>query len=315
MKFKSQKVMPHIAKATPWCLLNASLCLSNLAAGPISSPQLGEQPSLWETSLQAGYLHQLDSDQDNGGSFSVNRANLSAGITRVFDRYRTIGLSFGYGYDGYDFEGSAATPWSDIHTLSLALPVRWSLSDSWNLLAIPTIRSTGASGANFPDSLNGGFIGGASYRFGDNLSIGPGFGVLTQIEDETRVFPILIVQWKIMENLQLETGRGFGASQGPGLNLNWQANDKWNLSLGGRFERLRFRLDDQGAAANQIGEEQGLPVYLGATYAVSKFSELSIYAGARFGGNITVDNTSGNQITSDDYDVAPFVGMTWKTRL
>lgn len=318
---KFQAVMRNTPKAVSSGLLAASLCLSNLSAGPDASTQLGasaagsrERLPEWGSSFQLGYLHQLESDIDSGGSFSVNRANLSAGVTRVFDRYRTIGLSFGYGYDGYDFSGAAADPWSDIHTLSMALPIRWSLSDSWDLLAIPTVRSSGASGSSFSDSLSGGFLGGVSYRFGDHLILGPGIGVLTQIEDDTSVFPILIVQWKITDGLELETGRGYGASQGPGLNLNWQASDKWTLSLGSRYENFRFRLDDSGAVPGGIGEEQGVPVYLGASYAISKLSELSFYAGAKFGGTVALEDRSGNRIAKSDHDIAPFAGFAWKLR-
>jgi hypothetical protein len=311
--------MPTNPKAVSSGLLAATLCLSKAAAGPDASAGLGastagagDQIPVWDSSFQIGYLHQLESDIDNGGSFSVNRANLSAGVTRVFDRSRTIGLSLGYGYDGYDFSDAAADPWSDIHSLSLALPIRWSLSDSWGLLAIPTIRSSGASGSSFPDSLSGGFLGGVSYRFGDHLTIGPGIGVLTQIEDDTSVFPILIVQWRITNSLELETGRGFGASQGPGLNLNWQATDKWMLSLGSRYESFRFRLDDTGAAPDGIGEEKGIPVYLGASYTTSKTSELSFYAGAKFGGTIALEDRSGQRIDKNDNDTVPFAGITWK---
>jgi hypothetical protein len=308
--------MPTLPKALSSGLLAACLSLSNLAAGPDASAQPGAREQLpgWDSSFQVGYLYQLESDIDDGGSFSVNRANVSAGVTRVFDRSRTIGLSFGYGYDGYDFSDTAADPWSDIHTLSLALPIRWSLSDSWGLLAIPTIRSSGASGSDFADSLSGGILGGVSYRFGDHLTIGPGIGVLTQLEDDTSIFPILIVQWKITDSLELETGRGFGASQGPGLNLNWQASEKWKLTLGGRYENFRFRLDDTGSAPDGVGEEKGVPVYLGASYTTSKSSELSLYAGAKFGGSIALDDSSGERIDRNDYDIAPFAGISWRLK-
>ncbi len=66
------------------------------------------------------------------------------------------------------------------------------------------------------------------------------------------VFPILIIKWNITDTLKFETGRGFGASQGPGLNLVWQATDKCKLTLGGRYERQRFRLNDDGIAPDVI---------------------------------------------------------------
>ena len=193
--------MLTISKAVSFGFLSTILFPAHLLAGPEAAvpqevPTPTNEGSLpnWVPSFQIGYLHQFDTDMDNSGSFSVNRANVRAGVSRVFDRNRITGLSFGYGYDGYDFSDTAADPWSDIHSLSLALPVRWALADSWDLFLIPTIRSSGESGSSFTDSLSGGGLAGVSYRFGDRLTLGPGFGVLSQIEDDVSVFPILLMK-------------------------------------------------------------------------------------------------------------------------
>ena len=266
----------------------------------------------WVPSLQVGYLHQFNSDLNDGGSFSVDRAVARVGISRVFDRDRIIGVSFSYGYDGYRFDDLIEEPWSDIHTMGLAFPVRWALAEDWSLFAVPTVLSTVESGASFSDGLTGGFLGGAAYAFGDHLVLGPGIGVLSQLEDSASVFPILIIKWNITDTLKLETGRGFGASQGPGLNLVWQASDQWKITLGSRYEKKRFRLNDKGLAPEGVGEDRGIPVYLGASYATSQFSELSVYAGAKFGGTLTRDDDAGRQIARSDYDTAAFVGLAWK---
>lgn len=266
----------------------------------------------WDRSVELGYLHQFDTDIDGQGSVAVDRARISAGLTRVYDRRRMVGISLGYGYDGYDFSDLLQDPWSDIHTLQLGMPIRWALAESWELFALPTIRSTMESGADFSDSLHGGALAGVSYQFSDRLTLGPGIGVFTEIEDDPNIFPILLVQWKITESLQLETGRGFGASQGPGLNLVWKASDDWKISLGSRYENFRFRLDEDGTAPNGVGEEKGVPIYLGATYAPTRASELSVYAGVKVGGSLTLEDSSGRKISKNDYDAAPFVGFSWK---
>ncbi|MEP4077209.1 hypothetical protein [Haloferula sp.] len=303
-----------ICKASCISLLTSAACLVPALAGPETAPEISPEKSIpdWVPSFGAGYLHQFDADLDRGGSFSVDRAILRAGISRVFDRDRSIGVSLGYGYDGYSFDNLVPEPWSDIHTLRLGLPVRWALGDRWSLFGIPTIRSSVESGASFSDGITGGFIGGASYEFSDRLSIGPGVGVLSQLEDDASVFPILVINWKITDSLSLETGRGYGASQGPGLLLKWQASERWNFVFGSRYEKLRFQLDDLGVAPGGVGEERGIPVYLGASYSLSRFSELSIYGGAKFGGSIAVDNQFGNRVARTDFDVAPFAGLTWR---
>jgi hypothetical protein len=299
------------------CLMTVNLIPAALVAGN-SKPEVPVIPVVeegipdWVPSFRMGYLHQFDADIDNGGSFSVDRASFRLGVSRVFDRDRTVGISLGYGYDDYDFSDLVDEPWSNIHSLRLGLPVRWKIAEDWRLFAVPTVRSTAESGANFSDGVTGGFIGGVSYTFGQNLTIGPGIGVLTQLEDSASVFPILIIQWKITDDLTFETGRGFGSSQGPGLNLVWQASKKWKVTLGSRYEKLRFRLDDTGPAPEGVGEERGIPVYLGANYATGRFSELSLYAGAKFGGSLTLDDESGDRISRSDHDTALFAGIGWK---
>lgn len=296
--------------------LASLLCSNALIAGETPptevTPSTTESIPNWVPSFRLGYMHQFDTDLDQGGSFSVDRVNTRIGISRVFSRSNTIGLSLGYGFNGYDFSDVAADPWSDIHRVSLSAPIRWAINDDWQLFAIPSIRSVAEDGADFSDSLTGGFLGGVSYRFGDHLTIGPGVGVLSQLEDSTSVFPILLIKWKITDCLQLETGRGFGASQGPGLNLVWNVSDQWKITLGGRYEKLRFRLDDSGTNPDGIGEDRGIPVYLGASYATSQFSELTFYAGAQFGGELRFENESGHSISKTDYDTAPFAGIAWK---
>lgn len=274
---------------------------------------LGAQPD-WQTSAQGGFLSQLRTDTDSGSAFSVNRAIIGADLTRVFDRSRSIGLSLEYGYDGYNFDAAAEDPWSDINSINLSLPIRWSLTGAWGLLAIPTIRSSSESGADFSDSLTSGFIGGVSYRFGDHLILGPGFGVIGQLEDDTSIFPILLIQWKITDQITFETGRGMGASQGPGLSLRWQATDAWEISLGARYERLRFRLADTALTPDFIGEDQGFPVYLGATYTFSKSSEISIYTGIRAGASLAIDTNTGASSTEADADPTPFAGFAWRQK-
>lgn len=287
---------------------------ARLTAGEATLPSAYPMSSQWVPSLDLGYLHQLDSDADLGGSFSVDRANLNLGLTRVYGPGKMAGVSIGFGYHDYHFENMAVNPWNEMQSLSLAFPVRWSLDKRWSLFFLPSARANFETGADLSDSVTGGLLAGVSYQFSDRLSIGPGLGMSSELEDSFNIFPILLIKWEISDELVLQTGRGLGASQGPGLTLSWQAAEKWELSLGARYERLRFRLDDNGANPNGVGEEKGLPVYLGATYQISEDSEISLYAGLKFAGSLEVDNASGDSIYKSDHDAAPFVGLSWNAK-
>ena len=135
---------------------------------------------------------------------------------------------------------------------------------------VPSFRVTKESGADTGDATTGGGFAGFSYRFSDRLTIGPGIGVISQIEDSASVFPVLIIDWKISDSLSFSTGRGLGATLGPGLILNWEPYSKWTFSLGGRYERLRFRLDNDRIAPKGIGDDRAFPVFGGITYSFNR---------------------------------------------
>jgi hypothetical protein len=272
----------------------------------------------WSTFVRGGYVHQFDTDIDNGGSFRVDRLVAQGGVTYTTTNQLSFGLALGYGFDGYKFSGSEGLggldPWDDIHSWRVSAPVRWRFKERWSGFVMPTVRWAGESGASAGDSFIGGGIIGFSYRISDRLTIGPGLGIFSQIEDSVNVFPILIIDWKITDTLNLQTGAGLGATQGPGLALNWRPWEKWTFSLGGRYEKLRFRLDDKGVAPDGVGEDRSFPLYLGASYRFNQHLQASLIGGVEVGGNLTLEDEGGARISKEDHDPAPFIGFTFSFR-
>jgi len=277
----------------------------------------GPKPG-WSSFWRGGLIHQFDSTLNGGGGFRVDRFSLQAGPAYMKDVRRMVSLSFGYGYDGYSFSGdrgfAALRPWKEIHSFRVGLPVRWELKDQWVLFVIPSLRWTAEDGADFGDGATGGGFAGVSYRFGDRLTLGPGIGVVSQIEDEVSIFPALIINWKITDRLSLETGRGLGAAAGPGLTLNWKTSRRWKLTLGGRYEKLRFRLDREGLAPGGIGEDRSFPLYGGVTGRYGPV-QLSLLGGLKFEGTLRLENRDGNLVAKEDYHPAGFVGFSFRARL
>ena len=205
-------------------------------------------------------------------------------------------------------------PWNDIHTLSLSGRLRWAIDDRWTLFAIPTLRSSIESGADLGDGIQGGGLAGFSYRISDRLSIGPGIGVMTKIEADPSVFPLLIVNWKISDTLSLRTGRGLGATRGPGLTLAWKFARSWEFSFGGRYETFRFRLDKDGVVPNGIGEERSIPIYSGLSYALSPQAKLSLLGGINVNGELRTETENGKDFIKEDYDNTGFIGGLFSLR-
>ena len=273
----------------------------------------------WSTFIRGGYVYQFDTDMDNNnGSFTTDRLFIQPGITYAPDHRRSFSLAFGYGYDGYDFKGenafSASKPWDDIHSFRISTPIRLTKGQNWSFFIVPTLRIAGESGADLSDSLTGGGFAGFAYRFNERFSIGPGIGIVTQIEDDTNVFPVLIINWKITDRLSFETGRGIGATLGPGISLNWKITEQLRFSFGGRYEKLRFRLDDNAETPKGIGQDKSFPVFLGLTYKFRSAATLSLIGGIETGGELQLEDQDGNELEKQDYESAPFLGFSFSYR-
>lgn len=272
----------------------------------------------WSGFTQGGYLHQFETQGDSGGSFSVSRFFVQAGASYAPDLRSSVSLALGYGFDDFRFAGSgglpALRPWGTVHNARLSAPVRWGFDARWTLFVIPTIRMTAEGGADVEDALQGGGLVGVSYRFGDRLTLGPGIGVITEIEDTPTVFPVLLVRWKITERLLLATGRGVGATLGPGLVLSYTASRKWTFFLGGRYEKLRFRLDRDGPTPRGVGEDRSFPLFTGVTYSFFPMGRVSLVGGVELGEEHRLEDAAGKLMVKDFYDPAGFVGLNFNVR-
>ena len=268
--------------------------------------------SNFSTRFAGEYRYQTSSDLKAGTNFEVERFVSQASLAYRPSPRRSLSLSLSYSRDAYDIAVPNAAggfnPWGEIDTVGLSLPIIWGLADRWTLLGIPMIRGTAESGADWGDAITGGGIVGFSYRVSDSLSIGPGLGLLTQLEDRVNPFPVLVVDWTFADRGTLATGRGLGASQGPGLLLSSAASETWTLLLGGRYERFRFRLRENGAVPDGVGEDRGLPLSLGARYRWNRVATLTCFAGVNAAGRILVEDASGSDLFSSNYDPAPFFG-------
>lgn len=278
----------------------------------------GEGRSPWQTFIEGGVVHQIDTDLDEGGSYSATRASIEAGLAFATGPRDSIGVSLGYTRDDYRFDGSSGLagrdPWGSLHEYRVSVPWRKGFGERINAFALPSLRWSAESGGDLGDAMTAGLIAGANYRVSDRLSIGPGIGVFDEIEDSVNVFPILLIDWQITETLALETGGGLGATRGPGLQLNSTAIEGWTLSLGGRYETYRFRLDDDGAVPDGVGEEKGVAMFLAASYRSSPGVSVSVLAGLELDGKLRLEDSNGDKILSDDADPAPFVGFAFRAR-
>jgi|GEM_PF-245402 len=273
----------------------------------------------WFFGLSGGALHQYRTNlKDKPGDFSVNRGFIQGSAGYAWDRRTRVALSIGGGQSSYDFADTVSIaggkPWGRIRDARLSLPVFFGVADRGTAIVIPTVRSYAEQGASLDDGRTEGLLLGLGWRFSDRLEIGPGVGWFSEIGDSSNIFPILVIDWDINDRLKLSTGRGLAASQGPGLTLDWRVSKKVSLGITGRYERVRFRLDDKGAVPNGIGEDRSLPLILTFGFSPTPKINISAFAGAEFAGELRVRTPSGENIEKVEYDPAPVVGLAFRAR-
>lgn len=264
----------------------------------------------WGPSVRGGSVYNFETDLDRGGSFSVNRYFIEAGMARLWGFERMVAVSAGFGQDDYNFGGLAAEPWNNIDNYRLGLFARWAVGNDWVLFAGPSVRSYGETGTDLDDALTGSMFAGASYSFGDRLTLGPGVVVSGQIEESTRFFPVLLVNWNVTERLSVETGGGLAATAGPGLALVYKLPGKWKAGVAARYEKKRFRLaPDNEISPNGVGEDRNVPVVFSLAYFLYPSGSVGVVFGYNFEGNLSISDGCGRNVYSSDYDPSLDLGF------
>lgn len=272
---------------------------------------------IWKFSFRTAYIRQFSSDLDDSGSFSMNRFFVQGGATYAPAARRSISIVAGYGLDSYDFTDvkfAGSQPWQDIHSYRFSLPIRWGMDQNWTILAVPALQINAENGTDWDNAVSGGGFIGFTYRINDRLVIGPGLGIFSQLEDTASLFPIILVSWSITDQLSLNTGSGFAATRGPGLFLQWKPTDRWEFQLGGRYNKARFRLDDDGPVPEGIGENTSYPLIVGTTFSFTRALRISLLGGMELGGELRLENQTGTLIEKEDYDPAGFLGLMFQYR-
>jgi hypothetical protein len=262
-----------------------------------------------------GLVEQLETDLEDGGSFRVDRYYVEPGVDIFLSRELQVALGVGFGEERYRFDGdeglAGSDPWGEAQSYSVGARVRYVIDRDWTAFVAPSLRWVVERGANLGDGFKFGLFGGAGYEVSETFTIGPGLGFLTEIEDRPMLFPFLLIEWQIDPDWSLSTGRGLAATRGPGLVLSYRLADQLRIGLGSRWERYRFRLDDEGPAPDGVGEESSLPVYLGLTWKPTARTSGSLIAGVNFAGRLALHDERGDRIQREDYDPAPFFGLVF----
>jgi hypothetical protein len=279
--------------------------------GQMASPLTIDEKARFSASVSSSY--QFKSNMDGGGDVSIARYGISAGGAAPLTDRTGLGVSMSYNREEYNFSNTngfpVQSPWSQINRLSLAMRLGYRLTDQWSIGGGPVVQHAGEDGASFSDSLMYGGMASAIYRPNPNLMIGFGAGVFYRL-GETRVFPSLIVSWKITDRLRLGNAYRLGTSGPAGLELSYKVDDNWEAAAGGGYRSSRFRLDKDGSTPGGIGENSNWPIYARLTRKLGSVMHLDMYGGAAFGGKMKLQDGNGSDIRTINYNATPIVGFT-----
>jgi len=261
---------------------------------------------------EAGYAWQGEADIDGGGKFSVNRFDVGAiGRFNPFERWRSTNTLFFAG-NAYDFDGgpNSADPWGTILTLRMVSRLRYQYTDQWGVFVGGVFIFSPESGANWGDSFSGGGMAGVDYRPSDTFFVSLGVAAISQIEDDPRVTPSIILNWLPYDRWAVRVGAipasGGAATAGE---VAYRIIEPLELGLGVIFNQRRFRLNDSGPVPEGIGEDNALPVRLRLGWRIVPQVSLHLLAGAALAGELQIDDRFGNRLAAEDYDPAPYVGL------
>lgn len=275
--------------------------------------------------LAGGYAHFFDTDFDTGGGgIAVDRG--FASVTMAANPTEDYGWSLGFDWEGswYSFEGAGTlaavaggAPWSAVQSIVIAPGASFRLAERWNLRLTALVQFSGENDADAGDSATFGGIAAVGYSFSEELTLGAGVLATTRLEDDALVVPQLIVDWRPTQEFRISNFAGPEAFPGgAGLEAIWMPAERFELALGGRYTYRRFRLDDAtpGPASGGVGTDEGLPIWLRATFRSNWGGRLDLVGGVQVAGEVALDDATGNELAKVDVEPAPFLGVFFSWR-
>jgi len=276
--------------------------------------------------LSAAYAHRFEADLNKNGKFSVDTTRIEfASQTELTSSLWWDNL-VGYEFNGYDFSNTRrGSWWKDVHFLTYIPSLRWQIDKHWSVFGGPVLQVAGESDADWGDGVSGGAIVGVLWKHDANLSVGGAIAGLTRIEDKFGLAPIPLVLWRFGNGWVFRSGvPDFGARRGFGVEIGW-GTDSFEIAGGLQLQQRRFRLDDdvnsaspQAGQRNGVGQERSAPVYGKFTWRLGGGTELDLFAGVAFAGQLKIEDDDGhrNKIEAADptfdpkqeFDPQPILG-------
>lgn len=279
-------------------------------------PVGAQEQSPWRSFVSVSPVFET-ADLDRGGDVDVSGVILRAGTVRHFGGGTSAGITLNYDYADYAFNNAVAfggvAPWGVVQRYGVTLPFNYGVGNGWVVGAAPSFDWFRENDADSGDALAYGATFSAVKRHANGNLVGIGIGAFDRIEDTALiVFPI--VNWRFGDNWLLRNPLAAGPTGPAGLELDYLFDNGWTLGVGATYRTVRFRLSESGPTPNGVGEFAGTPVFLRASNTFAGAYTLNLYAGVVAAGELRVEDSSGNAVHTEDFDLAPLVGFNVTAR-
>ena len=251
------------------------------------------------------------------GDVSITRAGAQFGPAfRVTDN-ADFALRFETEWSFYDFEDSAGViggplqddePLEDAQLLAVSPVINVENPGGWSWFAGGRFQSSGETDADFSDTLTGGGFGGAMYPITENLRIGGGIAVTSELSgDGVFITPLPLFEWRITDRLSLGTSER-------GVRLAYQPSFGWEFAIEGTIERREYRLDDDGDLPDGAVIDRVAPVVFAVSYKPHPRFNVTGRVGSVVWGEFEFFDEDGSKVSDVERDPAIFGGLELKLR-
>ena len=291
------------------------LALSTLTLASLAATAQAQAPG---SSASAAYVGMRDAELDAGGKASLDSVQASFSYIRALSAGSTLGIQARIERDSWTFDGAnkfGGPLWGDVDRYGIGIPFSTGVGNGWQMLVTPRVEWAMEDGADQGEALSWGLTGGVFKSFGPNKRLGFGLAGFSSIDDDTQLFPFMIVDWRFNDQWRLFNPLGLGPTGPAGLELAYRINEQWEIGGGAAWRNSRFRLASNNArAANGIGEVSSVPVFLHLAWKPTPMVAIDAYAAMAMAGKMTLQNQAGNDIASDDLDNTPVIGISASLR-
>lgn len=262
--------------------------------------------------LRGTTVYGLGGDLDDAsGDVAVSRIATGVSVSTPVGDLGWLSVGIDSEFSFYDFSATdllpgGVEPLDQTAQLDFGAVLTAKLGDGWLLAIGATGGFAGTADAGFGDAFTGGAGATVSSQITENLRLGGGVFVRSQLEDDVLIIPILLIDWQINDRLMLATR---GSTRGAGGELVYMLARDWDLSLDAAWERRDFRLDGSHPASNGVARDTRVPVALGLTFHKGRALIVRLRGGVDLFQEIEFETSSGSKLVETDIDPAGFASL------